>query len=69
MTILFVFTFVFGALRLISFTKLFEYKIESFIQAISPFKLNEFWAYLNKLVFFGCLCYQTYFWFSIFNII
>ena len=60
--ILFVLTFVFGVLQLASRTKLFDTGVVGFIEAISPFQLNEFWRFINKLVFYFSLCYQTYFW-------
>lgn len=62
--ILFVLTFVFGVLRFLTWTKLFEESLLGFIKTISPFHLIEFWQYLDKLIFYFSLCYQTYFWAS-----
>lgn len=68
-SIIFVITFVFGVLRFITLLKVFELSLSSLIGAISPFKLIEFWRYIDTLVFYFSLCYQVYFWASKFGVI
>lgn len=63
-TVLFVITFVFGTIKLLSLTKMFDIKTHGLVEAVSPFSLNEFWTYVNTLAFYASLCYQTYFLFT-----
>lgn len=66
---IFIFTFIFGTLRFLSFLKIFDTRPHELLTAISPFELNEFWRYIQKLLFYACLLYQTYFWTTYFKII
>jgi len=65
-TILFTVSFVFGTLRLLTFTKLFEKNLIGIINVILPYKegasgFTTFLAYLDYLIFYACLLIQVYF--------
>lgn len=67
-TILFIFTFIFGTLRLLTFTKLFNMHLSGFIEVVLP-NDRDFWKYVDYLIFYGSIGYQIWFWFKHFNII
>jgi TM2 domain-containing membrane protein YozV len=75
MTILFIFTFVFGIIRLITFMKIFNFYLNNVFQA---FFVNEnrnktvvggLLVWIDQVFFYFSLLYQTYFWFSYFNVL
>ena len=54
------FTFVYGILRLITLTKLFNYSIQAFFEA---FSINgKFFKYLDVIIIIGSLIIQSHYW-------
>ncbi len=74
-TILFIISFIFGTLRLLTFTKIFNSRIPFFLDSIFHYIAQEqslirgilFW--IDIVLFYGFLGYQVYFWFNYFQIL
>jgi hypothetical protein len=66
---LFSFTFVFGVLYLLSYTKLFTKNFETFTEALVYCKLQPFWTLVGYWIFYSSLFYQSLFWAKFLNII
>ena len=66
---LFSFTFVFGVIYLLTYTKLFTKSLETFTEALLYVKPHPFITLLGYWVFYCSLFYQSYFWAKFFNII
>lgn len=59
--ILLAITFVFGVVRLISFTKIFDKDLVGIIKTIIPIN-RILYEYLDYLIFYGSLCFQAWYW-------
>lgn len=60
MKILLAVTFVFGTLRLITLTKLFDAQLNNVFESYS---FNaKFWKILDIFIFQFSLCFQSYYW-------
>lgn len=69
-TILFTFTFIFGTLRLLSYTQIFKASFPGILDLLVPVKLSNFIKWLdNVIIFYACIAYQVWFWFSFLKII
>lgn len=66
-TILFIFTSVFGTLKLLSFTKLFDITLAGVFSIIIPVK-NKVLKYFDCLIFYAALGYQIYFFGHLLNL-
>ena len=60
--ILLAITFVYGVLRFVSFTKLFDVRLSGLIDALYPKKLPVFWATLDAAFLYFSLCFQAWYW-------
>lgn len=64
-TFLLVFTFVFGVLRLLTYTQLFKVNLVGIIEIIFPVSdhpIRKFFDWLDYLIFYGSLMYQAWYW-------
>jgi len=59
--ILLAITFVFGVVRLITFTRVFEKDLVGIIKTILPIN-HILIQYLDYLIFYGSLCFQAWYW-------
>lgn len=66
---LFSFTFVFGVLYLLSYTKLFAKNFETFTDALVYIEPHPFWSLIGYWIFYSSLLYQSFFWAKYFNIL
>ena len=66
---LFSFTFVFGVIYLLSYTRLFTKSLETFTEALVYITPHPFWGLLGYWIFYSSLFYQSFFWAKFFNII
>jgi len=66
MTFLLTFTFVFGVLRLLTLTKLFDLRVVGIFDAILPLdgddKIYPFLHWLQTIIFYFSLCFQAWYW-------
>ena len=60
--ILFTFTFIYGVLALLTYTKIFEKKITGCIDSLFWKELPLFFRWLDVVIFFGSLAYQVNYW-------
>ncbi len=70
---IFLFTFIFGTLRVITWTYLFKGSIHPPMQSFGLSNKNEtpllgFLLFLDGLIGWFCIAYQVYWWFSYFGI-
>jgi hypothetical protein len=61
-TFLFIFTFIFGVLTLITYTKIFNREISGFFDTIYWRKLHFFFKWLDVMIFLFSLGYQINYW-------
>lgn len=66
-TILLVLTFVFGVLRLLTHTKLFDQSLVGIFEALIPLNnakpiVRSFFHWLSTVFFYFSLCFQTWYW-------
>lgn len=61
LNILLTITFVFGVVRLLTYTKLFKNELVGIIQIIIPHE-SKFLTYLDYLLFYFSLCFQASYW-------
>jgi|GEM_PF-7081759 len=65
---LFVLTFVFGTIALISQTKLFDADIKGILDVVFAIELWKntkfkiFMKYMDRLILYYCIMYQVYWW-------
>jgi hypothetical protein len=64
MIILLTITFIFGVIRLLTFTKLFKVHLTGLIMVLIPYDGEDFkfLNYLDWLIFYFSLCFQAWFW-------
>jgi hypothetical protein len=63
MILLLVITFVFGVVKLISHTKLFDNHLVGIIHMFSPTEeMHNFFHYLDILFFYFSIAFQSWFW-------
>lgn len=56
-------TMVFGIVRLLSFTKLFDVRLIGMLEVLIPhIEKSKFFVWLDYLIFYGSLCFQAYYW-------
>lgn len=60
--LLFGFTFLFGLIRLLTWTKIFDTRIGGIIDTFTRVELTLFWSTVDYIIFFGSLIYQTIYW-------
>ncbi len=54
-------TFVFGVVRLLTCTKIFDKKLSGILAILIP-KENGFLMWFDLLIFYGSLVFQAYYW-------
>ena len=65
MNFLFVFTFVFGVLRFLTQTKLFDTSLGGFFDLVWPGpQIHPFFTWLDKIIYYLCLAFQVWFWYK-----
>lgn len=67
MKILLAITFVYGVLRLLTYTKLFKTNLTGIIESVLPYdednnNLNNFFHTLSTWFFYFSLVYQSWYW-------
>jgi hypothetical protein len=60
---LFIFTFNFGVIQLITYTKLFDTKLNGFFNTTYWKELPPFFKWLDVIIFLFSIGYQINFWF------
>lgn len=64
--IIFAITFVFGTLKLLTWSKLFHTKFENTIHVLLGIEEKKrFLIWLENVAYMGSLCYQVYFFYNI----
>lgn len=68
--ILFIASFMYGPLKLLTHSSLFKHSLAAPIQSISPYVLRGgFIALLDNVLWIGALFYQTFYWLDHFGAI
>lgn len=65
-TVLLSITFVFGVLRLLTFTPVFQKNLSGIIEVILPIgdyhPISKFLDWFEYIIFYFSLCYQAWYW-------
>lgn len=56
------FTFVYGIVALLTYTKIFEKAIGGFFDSLTVNKLKPFYQWLDMVIFISSLIYQSWYW-------
>ena len=67
--IIFVFTFIFGIISMLTNTKLFDIRLVGFFDALCWKANSSFLKWLDVAILLGSLGYQIYFWATYFQIL
>jgi len=66
MNVLLALTFVYGVIRLLTFTKLFDKHLTTIIESVLPYSgkhwIARLFAWLDNLFFYFSLVFQAWYW-------